>query len=355
MQVKRMRIGAAKKGACSVGFPVLTGVLLLMVFSVSNCLAVSRQYEVVVHSGVVKDTIAYLKDKNFWGPKLHDEQLAVPRLVVAVSSEKWSEESGKIPVAEKKELFYRALVPMILIENEMILESRNDLLEMERKISENQALNAEEQKRLAGYQEKYGLQDIESQDALLKNLLHRIDIIPPALALGQGAYESGYGTSRFAVEGNALFGQWTYGGKGMKPKEHRASKGDYGVASYRWPFDSVRSYMLNLNTHNAYKELRDKRAEIRQQGKKPTGLDLVSTLSSYSEKGDEYVKTLKSIIIHNNLSVADEAKLRDEPFTLVVGVGSKEQAAGAESKIEELRRYGELDRIVKSMHLEGGK
>jgi hypothetical protein len=81
---------------------------------------------------------------------------------------------------------------------------------------------------------------------------------PLLLALGQGAYESGYGTSRFALEGNSFFGQWTYGGKGMQPKEKRAAKGNYGVAAYTWPLDSVRSYMMNLNTHRAYSEFTHK-------------------------------------------------------------------------------------------------
>ena len=137
----------------------------------------------------------------------------------------------------------------------------------------------------------------------------------------------------------------------MKPKEHRASKGNYGVAAYKWPFDSVRSYMKNLNTHSAYQGLRDKRAELRRQGENASGLVLAETLSSYSEKGITYVKTLKSIISANELEVADRTYLRDEPVTLIVGIDRADEVEKIENKIEDLRASGELDRIIKEMRL----
>jgi Bax protein len=152
-------------------------------------------------------------------------------------------------------------------------------------------------------------------------------------------------------EGNALFGQWTYSGKGMKPKEHRASKGNYSVAAYKWPFDSVRSYMKNLNTHRAYQDLRDKRVELRRQGKEVSGLALAETLVSYSEKGQEYVKTLKSIITTNDLEVADKTYLREEPVSLIIGIDKLEDIEKTENTIDELRASGELDRIIGEMRL----
>ena len=137
----------------------------------------------------------------------------------------------------------------------------------------------------------------------------------------------------------------------MKPKEHRANKGNYGVAAYKWPFDSVRSYMKNLNTHSAYQGLRDKRAELRRQGGNASGLVLAETLSSYSEKGITYVKTLKSIISANDLDVADRTYLRDEPVTLIVGIDRADEVEKIENKIEDLRASGELGRIIKEMRL----
>jgi len=197
-----------------------------------------------------------------------------------------------------------------------------------------------------------GLPQGDELGELIDKLLLRVDIVPASLALGQGAYESGYGTSRFAREGNALFGQWTYGGKGMQPLEKRASKGDYGVAAYAWPLDSVWSYMINLNTHNAYSELRNKRAELRRSTKPVTGQALVGTLSKYSERGMEYVNTLSSIMRVNELDAADLARLRKEPVLLIVDAVDEADAKKLAAEIEELRGSGELAQLIASMGVE---
>ncbi len=317
--------------------------------------AKSNSHEIMIHGGEVSDTIEYFKSQNFWGENSHDKDLDVPRIILAVTSKRWEKESQKVPVQVKKELFYRAIVPLVLFANELIMEEREELVILNKKLSDGKTLDAAELARLQGIASKYGVQDIKDPNKQVAELLERVDVIPPSLALGQTAYESGYGTSRFAVEGNALFGQWTYSGNGMKPKEHRASKGNYGVAAYDWPFDSVRSYMQNLNTHSAYQSLRDKRASLREEGRDVTGVALAETLDKYSERGMEYVKTLKSIIRVNNLAIVDKAYLRDENITLIVGVGHTDKIEETEARIAELRASGELDRIIKEMRLENDK
>ncbi len=336
----------------------LAAALSLILFSFF-CLAApgpaaakSKGYEIMIHTGDVDKTIEYFKSKNFWGKSSHERDLDVPRIVLAVTSERWQKRSQNIPVAVKKELFYRAIVPLILLSNELIMEKRQVLVAISETVSKGKTLNSAEQKQLQALAQQYGLAAMSPLKKQIAALLERVDAIPPSLALGQTAYESGYGTSRFAVEGNALFGQWTFSGDGMKPQEHRASKGNYGVAAYEWPFDSVRSYMQNLNTHSAYQKLRDKRASLRKQGKEVTGTDLAETLDKYSERGMEYVKTLKSIIRVNGLAIADKATLRDEAITLIVAVGDADKVGETEAKIEELRASGELDRIIKDMRLE---
>ena len=152
----------------------------------------------------------------------------------------------------------------------------------------------------------------------LAELRKRVDIVPLSLALSQTAEESGWGTSRFAVEGNALFGQWTWGG-GMKPKEQRTrTRGDHGVAAFESPLESVTSYMLNLNTHHTYESLRDRRAELRANNQPVTGNELAGTLTRYSERGGAYVDTLRSIMRVNNLAPADGAYLTAEPPIILV-------------------------------------
>ena len=167
--------------------------------------------------------------------------------------------------------------------------------------------------------------------------------------MGQAAYESGYGTSRFAREGNALFGQWTYGGEGMQPKEKRAEKGDYGVAAYDWPLDSVHGYMRNLNTHRAYQALRHARAAARSEGRTVTGDELAETLTSYSEKGAQHVGTLKGIMQVNELAVADKARLKEAPAVILMDVPGADEVTKIEAEIDELRASGKLDEILARM------
>ena len=142
-----------------------------------------------------------------------------------------------------------------------------------------------------------------------------VDIIPPSLAIAQSAEESGWGTSRFAREGNALFGQKTWKkGKGIVPKKRAIGK-KYKVRSFEHLIDGVHSYARNLNGHFAYKIFRAKRANLRKNGLRIDWLSLADTLFSYSERGDDYIQTIKRIIVENRLAVFDYARLRNSSAT----------------------------------------
>jgi len=317
----------------------------------------SKGYEIRV-LGSVDEAIAYWKERDFWGEEKRGKTLAVPRAITVAIDLSWKQEAERVTVDVKKELFYRAAAPLILYANELILQDREQLQSLARRQGEGKTLNADEIQWLGNLADHYRLLDPEKGAAseadilaTIDELMVRVDIIPPALALGQAAYESGYGTSRFALTGNAFFGQWTWGGKGMKPLQQRKSKGDYRVATYDWPFDSVRAYMLNLNTQRAYADLRRVRAELSGRGEKLTGLALAETLTKYSERGQAYVKTLKGIIKTNGLDIADNARLRDERTVLLVEAEHPRDKVVAEKAIEGLRASGELENIIKSMRL----
>ena len=193
--------------------------------------------------------------------------------------------------------------------NEKILSEREHLLNAIRKkdIQENEWLAS------LGVKYKVIKQESEKLDnAALIELKKRVDIVPPSLALAQAAEESGWGTSRFAIKGNSLFGQWDFSGKGIKPEEQRTELGNYGIATFESPQDSIEAYMLNLNTHRAYERMRQKRAVFRQQNKEPAGWDLAKTLDKYSERGNDYVKSLHAIMSYNRLNDADQAHLWDK-------------------------------------------
>lgn len=238
----------------------------------------------------------------------------VPRIEITNIPQRWQKVSQTIPVSDKKNIFFRLTGSGILQANEKILSEREHLLNAINK------KDIQENEWLASLGVKYKVIKQESDEldnAALTELKKRVDIVPPSLALAQAAEESGWGTSRFAIKGNSLFGQWDFSGKGIKPKEQRSELGNYGIATFDSPQDSIEAYMLNLNTHRAYERMRQKRAVSRQQNKQPTGWDLAKTLDKYSERGLDYVKSLHAIMSYNKLNDADQAHLWDKGKIIV--------------------------------------
>jgi len=246
----------------------------------------------------------------------------VPRVYLTLIGDRWGKTtSQEITVLLKKQLFFRGIAPLVLKSNELILKDRDRLKNILKSFNEEKALQDEMDKKwilkLAALY-KVTVENGEISSSVLDELWKRVDIIPPSLALSQSAEESGWGTSRFAASGNALYGQWTWGSNAMVPEQQRKELGNYGIAAFETLQESVSAYMLNLNTHNAYAALRDKRAELRRSGEKITGSVLAEQLTKYSERGEEYVKGLKSLMEYNRLSPADDAYLsKDPPIFLI--------------------------------------
>ena len=227
---------------------------------------------------------------------------SVPRIGLSSMPPSWQAlgDSDK-----RKRLFIAAVLPLVLAANENIADDRARLLAMAERSSR---LSSRERIWLAETARRYRTDPDD-----WKRLLRRVDEVPASLAVAQAAIESGWGTSRFARQGNALFGQWTWGGKGIKPKEQREDLGDYAIAAFDTPLQSVQAYILNLNSHPAYAELRQRRADMRTAGEELSGHRLAETLTSYSERGEEYVKSLHTIMRVNKLDATDEAVLADGP------------------------------------------
>ena len=321
-------------------------VIALMVLTA----APAKAQEVIVFGGI-EDAIGWLKAESWWGETQRGEQLRVPNAIMTSISPRWRETAQKITVQEKKQVFYRFMLPLVLHANTMVMDRRTRLERMREALSWGGTPSAEDQ---AWLDRSVDLLRISSTDPkeIVEEALYKLDIVPPGLALGQAAYESGYGTSRFAAEGNALFGQWTYGGKGMVPNQQRNALGDHRIAAYDWPFDSVRGYYINLFSHPAYEELRRIRAKARAAGEPLTSMALADGLIKYSERGQEYVDTLKGIIHVNKLDVADTAVFRDEPMRFLVTAQGPEAAGKVRVDIDRIREAGDLPKIVDRMRLE---
>ena len=209
---------------------------------------------------------------------------------------------------KKRELFIKIVLPLILNENDKITEDRKKLFKILGKNFNTVGERVWLQRRFREYK-------IEDQDS--GKLKMRMDIIPVSIALAQAANESGWGTSRFALEGNALFGQWTWSKKGISPKNKDPDQ-SHKVLQFQILKASVRAYKNNLNTHNAYKEFRETRAKLRQENKRIIGLDLTKYLKNYAAIGEKYVVIIEAIIENNSLTDFDKADLL--PIKLKKGV-----------------------------------
>ena len=207
---------------------------------------------------------------------------------------------------KRKEFFIQIVLPLIIKENNIIKKDRRTLFDI---INKSNNTTSE----LSWLEKKYKQYGIKSKD--LSTLKIRMDEIPVSLAIAQAAKETGWGTSRFAQEGNALFGQWTWSGEGIKP----LGAGDnttHKVMKFKVLQASVKAYQRNLNTHSSYKEFRSARAELRDDGQKIDSIILSEYLTKYAETGKEYVKILQQIIRQNNLTDFDDAKLLPDSIDL---------------------------------------
>jgi len=209
---------------------------------------------------------------------------------------------------KKRELFIKIILPLILDENEKITKDRKKLFKILGKNFNSPGERVWLKRRFKEY---------KIEDGDLSKLKMRMDIIPVSLALAQAANESGWGTSRFALEGNALFGQWTWSKKGISPKNKDPNK-SHKVLQFQILKASVRAYKNNLNTHNAYQEFREARAKLRQEDKQLIGLELTKYLKSYAAIGEKYIIILDDIIEKNSLTDFDKANLL--PTNLTTGV-----------------------------------
>lgn len=195
--------------------------------------------------------------------------------------------------------------------NELIIADRNHLESIKTSFAKNSSIDEKDEKWILKLAQLYKVKadDRAVTKPMLDELWKKVDIIPVSLALAQAAEESGWGTSRFASTGNAIYGQWTWGKDAIIPEKQRKDMGNYGIASFGTLQESVSAYMYNLNTHNAYAGLRKKRAELRTKNQKISGLVLAETLINYSERKEEYVKGLKAMINTNLLVPTDDAYL----------------------------------------------
>ena len=235
------------------------------------------------------------KDTKYNLKKIRKDKIVKPVIISLLPNEIKKIENTK----KRKNLFIQIVLPLILEENNRIRVDRRKLFSIL-----NKNINSNLEKRWIN--KKFKQYGVVNKD--LSTLKIRMDMVPVSLAIAQSAKETGWGTSRFALEGNALFGQWTWEGEGIKPSGADTNS-THKVMKFKVLKASVRAYIRNLNTHRSYKSFRRERAEQRDNFEKFNSLELANHLDKYAETGKEYVKILKQIIKQNSLTDFDDAKI----------------------------------------------
>ena len=239
--------------------------------------------------------IQLFKDVDYDLRKVRNEKLVKPIYFTQFPRDLDNLSSVKL----KKETFIKIVLPLIVAENEKILDDRVKLKNLAEKKFTSDLEKQWLRQKLLEYKVKRGD---------LKELMFRMDIIPVSIALAQAAKESGWGTSRFALEGNAIFGQWTWDGQGIAPLKRDGDK-NHKILKFPILRASVKAYKNNLNTHKSYSKFREKRNSLRKKGKNIKGLALTDTLKNYAQTGSEYTKILNQIITQNRLSDFEPVRL----------------------------------------------
>ena len=262
--------------------------LLLDIFSLNNLETDSVRLSASTIKQLFEDTGYELDD-------VRKKKLVKPVALTLLPQEIKMIENTK----KRKEFFIQIVLPLIIQENNNIKLDRKTLFRII-----NKSNNSKSEKNWLD--KKYRQYGVKSND--LSTLKIRMDEIPVSLAIAQAAKETGWGTSRFAQEGNALFGQWTWSGEGLRPKEAKEGE-DHKVMKFNILQASVRAYQRNLNTHSTYKDFRKARAKLRDSNNKLDSIELSKYLNKYAETGNQYVEVLQKIIKQNKLQDFDDAKL----------------------------------------------
>ncbi len=221
-------------------------------------------------------------------------------------------------VATKKQAFFDYLLPMVEARNARILGLREELRALRARIEAGDGLASADWDRVAELAQRYRvtLEDHAPLDVdVVDRLLRRADVLPPSLVLAQAATESAWGTSRFARTANNLFGEWCFtAGCGIVPAR-RVAGATHEVEDFASVYDSVASYFRNLNSHPAYRGVRERRLAARSAGRAIRGAELAAGLSRYSERGEVYIEELRLIMRVNDLDRYD----LEPPLTAAVG------------------------------------
>lgn len=297
--------------------------------------------------------VATAQDEDVAGPQVAEVRLDAPTLLAMFRGQDYRIEgirTGEVPVPrvrlasmprdmgdmispdERKDLFLKTMLPLVLLSNERIERNRTRLQRLHALKESGYTLSPRDVVWLSRLADHYGVDHAGEVDTKL--LLRRVDVVPVSLTLAQAAEESGWGTSRFAQQGNALFGQLTWSARhsGIVPRNRQEGE-RHRFRSFDDLFSSVQSYMHNLNTHRAYLDFRRQRASLRKAGQPIDGYKLAAHIERYSERGQDYINAVRGLMRANGLADFERAVLLQDGQEVVLHVNPADGAAPAGAEL----------------------
>lgn len=201
----------------------------------------------------------------------------------------------------RKLAFFNYLRPAIEQQNEHYLSLRQKINVIKITLDSGKSASSADKKLINRLGKRYRVNDELSFSQQVDALLRRVDIIPESMVLAQAAMESGWGNSRFAREANNLFGQWCFTqGCGLVPSRRTSGK-KHEVKLFSSVDAAIADYFRNINSHPAYKKVRQIRADERLTKQDISGYKMVAGLDKYSIKGQVYIDELRAMIRGNKL------------------------------------------------------
>lgn len=279
--------------------PIYIAFAFLLIMSIISFFVIV--YDTDSHISSYRKLQQLFIDMDYDLEKIRNGEQNVPRIFIkSLPSDFNMIESKK----DKKDLFIKFLLPLILKKNEQLAADRTKLINIDTKIKSFQALSNDDITFLTKMQNEYKTTSGDIQDILVK-----LDEISVSMALGQAIQETGWGESRFLIQGNSIFAEWTWGGDGMLPRSRKEGL-IHRIKTFPTLYDSVDSYANNLNKTRYYYGFRQMRAKLRQQNKPLYGRWLMSSMTRYSTQKDKYILEVKKIIRDNNLDDFNTVKLQ---------------------------------------------
>jgi len=269
----------------------------------------TNQYGVFFSADSAKDVARFFKNMDYDLTKIYEGRASVPRLFLKDIPDDFNRIRDP---QKKKELFIKIMLPSVIKVNEELKKERAKFVALRAKMEKGVILDTKDKAFFEKICDKYKvsttIDGAEGNKIVLRKLDDKIGEISVSMAIAQSINESAWGTSRFARHGNALFGEWTWDGTGIVPKG-RPEGETYSVKSFKNIRDSIRSYARNLNSHDAYETVRQKRKIAIKHEKPLNGYNFAGGMVNYSARGMAYVTELRSIIKQNELQIFDSSTL----------------------------------------------